>query len=226
MFLEFNHFLAWLLLAIFFNSVFSFCFQAQPKSAQRLPGAGRKVADKNFDDAIMQWLKDARKEGIAVSGERLRQEAKRKAEDHDFRASNGWLRSFKRRHTISTRMGTSIGQKLPPGHEEKLLTFQKYVLQLRTQHGYPLSHIFNMDETPMRFDMPGNRTLDMTGATTVAIKTTNSEKKGFTMVLCVAADGTKVKPWIIFKGVRDPKIPTTRAHIVMQKKGWIDEQSE
>ncbi len=196
------------------------------KSAQRLPGGGRPVKDKEMDESLIQWVRDNRREGIPINGTMVRMQAKRKAEDAGFVASDGWLRSFKRRHCLSTRAGTSIGQKLPRDHEDKLDSFQKFILQLRKQHDYPLSHIYNMDETPMRFDMPPTHTLHPTGDKTVHIKTTNSEKRGFTAILTISADGTKLKPWAIFKGVRDPKIATSQVKVTMQRKGYIDEGSK
>ena len=51
------------------------------------------------------------------------------------------------------------------------------------------TNIFNMDETPMKFDMPGNRTLHPGGAKTVLIRTNGAEKRGFTAILTIAADG-------------------------------------
>ncbi len=195
------------------------------KSAKRMPGAGRPVKDKELDESLITWVKDQRKEGIPVNGPMLRAQAKGKAEDHDFSASDGWLRCFKRRHCLSTRFRTSVGQKLPPDHEEKLLSFQKFLIQLRKKHEYPLSHIYNMDETPMQFDMPPTRTLHPAGEHTVHVKTANAEKRGFTVILTITASGEKVKPWAIFKGVRDPKIKTNRVRIAMQRKGYIDEDS-
>ncbi len=197
-----------------------------PRKAKQLPGGGRKVKDPQMDESLIAWVKEQRKDGIAISGTMLKMQAKRKAEDHDFSASEGWLRSFKRRHSLSTRASTSIGQKLPADHEEKLLSFQRYIIQLRKKYEYPLSRIYNMDETPVRFDMPPNRTLHPIGDKTVHVKTTNSEKKGFTVILTVSAAGDRLKPWAIFKGVRDPKIKTSRVTIRMQKKGYIDEESK
>lgn len=43
-----------------------------------------------------------------------------------------------------------------------------------------------MDETPMKFDMPGNRTLQPGGTKTVLIRTNGAEKRGFTAILTIA----------------------------------------
>ncbi len=194
-----------------------------PRTAKRLAGGGRPVRDKKMDTDLISWVKEARQDGIAVSGNMIKIQAKRKAESQDFQASDGWLNKFKRRHMLSTRVATSIGQKLPKDHEEKLISFQRYVIKMREENQYDLEDIYNMDETPLRFNMPTSRTLDFTGASTIHVKTSSSEKRGFTVVLCVSATGRKLKPLIIFKGVRDPKIPTSGAHVRVQKKGYIDE---
>ncbi|GFY16284.1 HTH CENPB-type domain-containing protein [Trichonephila clavipes] len=77
--------------------------------------------------------------------------------------------------------------------------FQKYVIGFRKQKKYLLSHIKNMDETPVTFDMIGSKTIDMKGTKKIPIKTTGHEKSHFTVVLSCLADDTKLKPTVIFK---------------------------
>ncbi|OOY49140.1 hypothetical protein BOV97_13080 [Solemya velum gill symbiont] len=193
------------------------------KNSKRLTGGGRKSENPVLEDSLVEWLTEQRKSGIAISGKMIKLESLRESSNPDFKASDGWLQKFKRRFGLSTRQRTSIGQKLPDDSEEKLMSFHKFVLSLRRQHEYPLSDIFNMDETPLRFDMPETRTLSFAGEKTVHIKTTGAEKRGFTCVLTVAADGSKVKPLVIFKGKRDPKVATDHVKVTVQEKGWIDE---
>ena len=90
------------------------------KTAKRLEGAGRPVACKQLDEKLIAWLKDSRVEGHAISGMALQLEERRITDGVAFKASNGWLSSFKARHGLSTRQGTSIGQKLPKDASEKL----------------------------------------------------------------------------------------------------------
>ena len=60
-----------------------------------------------------------------------------------------------------------------------------------------------MDETPMRFELPSSRTLEFSGSRTVPVKSCGAEKRSFTVRLAVAADGQKLPPSVIFKGVAD-----------------------
>ena len=82
-----------------------------------------------------------------------------------------------------------------------------------------------MDETPMTFDIPGNRTVHSKGEKTVLVKTTGHEKTHFTVVLACMADGTKLRPMVIFKRKTLPKNAKFPPGVVVraQPKGWMDE---
>jgi len=51
-----------------------------------------------------------------------------------------------------------------------------------------------MDEVPLTFDVPSNKTVDVKGAKTIMIKTSDNEKTHYTVVLPCCADGTKLPP--------------------------------
>lgn len=149
--------------------------------------------------------------------------------DLTFKASNGWLNNFLKRFNLVSRAVTSVGQKViltyrrdfcrsffelidisfvnasnkmyyqvPPNAPALIRNYFEHV----DEHlkGLPLSDILNMDETPMYFDMPRNRTFDLRAVQTVPAKTAGYDKLRFTVVLTIAADGTKLFPMIIFKG--------------------------
>jgi len=82
-----------------------------------------------------------------------------------------------------------------------------------------------MDETPMRLELPSTCSLEFTGSRTVPVKTCGAEKWSFTVTLAVAADGTKLPPKIIFKGVQSPKdlVVPEFLRVSFHKKGWMDE---
>ena len=156
----------------------------------------------------------------------LRLKAKELSEDPSFKASRGWYEKWKRRHSVSMRTKTTLAQRLPADLEENIVRFHRFVIAARRRADYPLSHIYNMDETPMRFELPSNRTLEFRGSRTVPVKSCGAEKWSFTVVLAVAADGTKVPPKVIFKGVRTPRdlvVPHPLC-VSFHKKGWMDEQ--
>ena len=164
--------------------------------------------------------------GIAVSGLLLRLKAKEFSDDPSFKASRGWYDKWKRRHSVSMRTKTTLAQRLPADLKENIVQFHRFVIAARRRADYPLSRIYNMDETPMRFELPSSRTLEFSGSRTVPVKSCGAEKRSFTVVLAVAADGTKVPPKVIFKGVRTPRdlVVPHPLRVSFHKKGWMDEQ--
>ena len=83
----------------------------------------------------------------------------------------------------------------------------------------------NMDETPLWLDMPGDTTDASLGNHSVPIHTTGHNKGRFTVVLSAMADGMKLKPFVVFKGVR----PIAELHsipgvvVAMSPNGWMNE---
>ena len=105
------------------------------------------------------------------------------------------------------------------------MKFHRFVIQARQRCGYSLARIFNMDETPMWFELPSSRTLEFSGGRTVPVKSCGAEKRSFTVTLAVAADGKKIPPAVIFKGVRTPRdlVVPDSVRVSFHKKGWMDE---
>ena len=79
------------------------------------------------------------------------------------------------RHNLTIRQQTKICQKLLADLDDKITSFQRFVIKLRQTYNYPLNQIGNMDETPMFFDLPSNRTVDSCDAKTMIVKTTGHE---------------------------------------------------
>ena len=141
-----------------------------------------------------------------MNGMKLRVKAKELSIDPEFKASLGWYNDWKRRHSISMRTKTTLAQRLPADMEDKIVTFHRFVVRARRHCEYPLSHIIKMDETPMRFELPATQTLEFTWNRMVPITTCGADKQSFTVALAVKANGEKLPPKVIFKGVRQLRI--------------------
>ena len=90
-----------------------------------------------------------------------------------------------------------------------------------------------MDETPMNFDMPATHAVHPTGEKTVITKKTGNEKNHFTVVLACLANGSKLKPMVIFKRKTMPKEPIPSQIVVhVHEKGvdgmklWIEKDGD
>jgi hypothetical protein len=104
-----------------------------------------------------------------------------------------------RRKQLSIRARTTVCQNLPAVFEEKLSTFRKYCQDKVNDYSIHPDHVINMDEVPLTFDLPMNRTVEKTGSSTISIKTTGHKKASFTCVLACTASGIHLPPMFIFK---------------------------
>ena len=138
-----------------------------------------------------------------------------------FQAINGWVAGFMKRHDLSLRAKTSLAQRLPKDLEEKIESFHKFVVEKREEDEFDDNLIINMDETPVYFNLVPGKTVNEKGAKSVLIRTTGNEKRHFTVVLAVSANGDVLPPMIIFKGKRALKFDFPKDWIVtVQEKGW------
>ena len=119
----------------------------------------------------------------------------------DFKASGGWVSKFCKRNRLVRRCITSQGQKIPANASKIAEKFIKDISALTA--GHSLNNILNMDEVPVYFDMPTKHTLESMGQKTIQTKTTGHEKTRFTVALTCTAAGRKLKPFIIFKGLKN-----------------------
>ena len=94
---------------------------------------------------------------------------------------------------------------------------------IHSEHFSPL--IGNMDETPLWLDMPGDTTVSRVGERTVSVRSTGHDKARFTVVLAAMADGRKIKPYVVFKGVRQiPELSRVAGVVVAySRNGWMNE---
>ena len=141
-----------------------------------------------------------------------------------FTGHRSWCSRFMKHHNLVLRQKTKISQKVPEDLEEKITDFHSFMIKRRKRQDYDLKQIGNMDETPTWFDMPSSRTVNKAGGKTVFVRTSGHEKVRFTTVLGCMADGTKLKPMVIFKRKTMPKENFPPGIVVhVHPKGWMDD---
>ena len=117
----------------------------------------------------------------------------------DFAGTASWCERFMRRNGLCMRTKTTIAQKLPCEYERKIIEFHKYVINVRKKLCIEVGKLGTMDEVPLMFDVPLNKTVDVKDAKTIMIKTYGNEKTRYTVVLACCADGTKLPSLLILK---------------------------
>ena len=93
------------------------------------------------------WIKAKRQQGTAVSTSLIRLKAKFWAKDQgiNFKASLYWCQRFMKQHDLFVRKKTTVAQKLPEEHEEKVVNFHRYIIKERKEHKFLTSLIGNAD---------------------------------------------------------------------------------
>uniref|UniRef100_UPI00358F3C65 tigger transposable element derived 5-like n=1 Tax=Myxine glutinosa TaxID=7769 RepID=UPI00358F3C65 len=147
----------------------------------------KTAKDGSLDDSLYEWFVQARSEGLPISGPILKAQAEKfdkqiNGETSQFKASNGWLDRFKRRHEIS--------QVLVSGEIRSAdsAIASEYPAQLKTlleEGGYVEKQVYNCDETGLCYKM----------LCTLASKDDAHRREGFkqrkdrvTLLFCVKRD--------------------------------------
>ena len=94
----------------------------------------------------------------------------------------------------------TAAQKDPKQLIDKLVGTILHIRKLRQQYSYNLNSIIAFDETPVWTDMVADTTVDRQGIKDVPVKSNGHEKLRVSVGLAAKADGTKLKPLIVFAG--------------------------
>ena len=130
------------------------------KTSKNVP---RKVVSKpkypSVDEATLKWVKQQRDAGVLVRGTEVLNAAKKFAQlqgVEDFKASDGWLYRFKRRHGLSNR---KVHGEALDCDESGLDDFRQKFSDLISKEGLLLSQIYNADETGLFYRSTPTNTL-------------------------------------------------------------------
>ncbi|KFD47118.1 hypothetical protein M513_12028 [Trichuris suis] len=183
-----------------------------------------------LENYLAEWVRQQRQNSRIIRRTDVRDQAMKWARFNQhvssgFTATTGWRSRFMKSKDLVMRQRTKVAQKMPVDLGDKLRDFRRYVRTLRREHNFLLGSIGNMDETPVFFDMLGNRTVDSKGMKSVIVKSSGHERTRFTVVLSCLANGMKLKLVVIFKRKRRPKEDfPSGAFVHFHENGWMDEQ--
>jgi transposase len=173
-------------------------WEEENKKKKRAGAPGKKAFYPEAEKLLYGWIIEQRKKGFAVNYISVRLQickilkepaiqALYPTGEYGFQGNLSWINSFMKRFGLSLRRRTKISQKMPEDTEQKLDEFRRFIIRLRAQFNFDLNNIFNIDETPVWFDMAGNMTVNNKGDKTVHIRTTGNDKNRFTVVLTCSA---------------------------------------
>ena len=169
----------------------------ETKEKSKRLGSGQRAFFPKAEKKLYDWIIEQRKQGLAVTytiiWSRMLEILKELdmvvlyGRSEDFKTSHHWLIAFIKRFRLALRRWTRIFQKLPNQIEELLEKFHQFVTNLRIEKSFELENIFNMDETPVWFDIAGNFTINPKGKKTIHIRVIKNEKNWFTVILTCAS---------------------------------------
>ena len=172
-------------------------------SSKRLQGAGRPLKDKDFDEKLINWVRQQRQKKLRVSRTMIQKEALTLSIDETFKASNGWLEKFLLRHNLVSRRPTTTCQKEPEEYVEKIVDCLLFIEQKRRTSNY--TYIYAADEMAVYVDYSSNLTVENKGVREVPVKTNGHDKLDVTVMLTARSDGFKCPPYILLKNKRPIK---------------------
>lgn len=76
----------------------------EQRKRMRLSGGGRRVRSTDIDSKLKQWIQERQEAGAQVTGRAVKIECRRlhcENGNQGFKASCGWLRSFKKRNKLT-----------------------------------------------------------------------------------------------------------------------------
>ena len=102
------------------------------------------------------------------------------------------------------------------------------VRRLTESRHYTSQSVISMDETAVWADMVSRTTVDKVGAREICLKTTGHEKVRISGCLSAKADGTKLKPFIVFGGAKREATALhkefhSRCIVTSSSNAWMNE---
>ena len=194
----------------------------------RVEGGGRKLTDNELEDEVLNWIHRRRENMLRVSRKLIMFKVKA-IFDEKCGDDEALKESFVASNHLSLRRRTTIAQKGPSHFVSKLVGYLMHVRRLSINCNYVPGSIIAMDETAVWSDMVGNKTINSTGAKEVALKSTGNEKVRVSVCLTAKADGTKMNPFIVFKGTKRESAVLNdrfkgRCVVTSSSNGWMNEE--
>lgn len=204
---------------------------SKKNTKRRCPGGVNKAFWLELEEHLFKWVQIERLNyRNIVNYRRLREKAYDLAKDlkiNNFLGSNKWIKNFCRRHKLSLRKITHVGQEDNRRPEEQRDNAIEHLatLELMTAD-FNADMIFNMDETPVYIDMLSSSTISFAGEKTTEANGTGHDKTRFTVVLTVSAAGKILKTMVILKGLK--KVPKVKVpediFLTVSMKGSMKEE--
>lgn len=151
-----------------------------------------------IDELTWLWFNQAKNAGVLVNGPQICMQARAMyialgGTEDEFKASNGWLEKFKRRHNIRSMNITGKKRSSCADAAEKFVTwFENYI----KEENLSKDQIFNCDETGLNFKNMPRRTLELEQESST-VEDLKEIKERITIMTCSNASGGFKLPLVV-----------------------------
>ncbi|CAL1545814.1 unnamed protein product [Lymnaea stagnalis] len=181
----------------------------------------RKTGNESVNELCWRWYQEMSRRNIKVNGPMLKERALNFATESGiktFKASNGWLESFARRHNIVFGKPASEGSSADPS---VVIDWKKKVKSLC--EGYEDKDVFNLDETGLFFRMTADKSFYVKGQ---QCPTGSKAIDRLTVMLCTNMLGEKETAVVIgnmslSKNFKDMNIQLIPVDFKFSHKAWM-----
>ena len=194
----------------------------------RAAGGGRKALLGVLEELLFEDIMHLRMNNVQVKRSWIRSRATEMARSNNlinFKGSSGWLNNFMKRKKLSLRRVTNLTRLSDAEVAERAAKYFVFLHSTIDSKQVLPQDVVLMDETAVYFETAHRSTVSLSGARHVMMKTTGFASMRVTAVMAVRADGSKLRPLIIFKGApsRSSTFDSkTGCWITKQSRGWVD----
>ncbi|RHY44794.1 hypothetical protein DYB34_012074 [Aphanomyces astaci] len=172
------------------------------------------------EEQLARWVLGMRKDGIPVTYHMLRVMALETAIDvglseDEFKASWTWIQGFKRRHGLSLRSKTRIGQASTQDGTATLAEFSERVLMCAMANDVDV--IYNADQTAVNYEYLPSKTLNPTKDNTVWVKCGGKTKERATAMLLADTTGKKHPLFLVMKSKKSKIKEVVQDNLTMRQ---------
>ena len=176
---------------------------------QRLDGAEIKRIDENLEENLVHWIYEKRSKMLHVSRKIIMWKSKyiKNKKTTILPSKNHLLLFVHGVKSLCEGMSSLLEEKLQLLRRihciwliVSMIVSVMHVRRIQKQFNFHDGDIFAMDETSAWNDMVFNTTVEKTGSKEVPMKSTGHDKIRVSLCLTRKVDGTRLKPFIVFKG--------------------------
>lgn len=184
----------------------------------------KTAVNDDVDKATLRWFHEMRQQNVPISGPMIAEKAREfaaKLGNKDFKASNGWIASFRERHGIAFKTISGEEKSAPVSDA----TFWKEKEKEKIENMYSPDDVYNADETGLFYQVMPDKTMAFKGEN---CKGGKKSKQRLSVLFCSNSTGTdKLRPLVIGKYAKPrcfKNIKSLPVDYTSNKRAWMTKE--